>query len=361
MKKTKITYRPAKVVEAVFFILLIAASLQLLFGLPMGLSVPTLSVLSFLPIFELPKGSCFETFYRQAWESEAIKRFNTADQNGWRQGLRDLSKYLTMMADGETVVINLAYWGVSPDVLVDNTSYPIDIQQLNADTIVVTVKKYQTKATPVTDDEIFGLAFNKIQLVQESHLIKIEEEKNARAIHSICANANTGATPILLTTGDVVDGRRMLRKADVLTLRNSLNKLKHPRQGRRLVLCNDHINDLLNQDEKFQNQYYNRETGAIYNMFNFELFEFNDAPIINTTAKTKTSYGAVAVAGRDFEASVYFHTQRVVQAKGFTKAYASISSQDALYQRSLLNYRHYDIVVPYKQEGIAAIASAPGS
>jgi len=359
MKKVK--YSAANVMTALFFIVFTTVTLHVLFAVPMLLSAIVLSLLSFLPVVQMPKNSFYETFYRQAWESEAIKRFDNANNNSWRQGLKNLGKYATMLADGETLVINLAYFGVKPDVLVDNTAYPIAIQQLDAENIAISVRKYQTKATPITDDELFGLAYDKIRTVQESHILSIEEEKNARALHSVCPVANTAATPILLTTGDVVAGRRMLRIQDLLDFRDKLNRLKQPKLGRRMVLCNDHINDLLKQDEKFANQWYNKETGALNKMFNFEFFEFEDAPYINTTTRAKTSYGAVPQAGRDFESSVYLHSARVVTVTGQTKVYASKSSDDPQNQRSLINYRHYDLVVPYKQEAIGAIASAPGA
>ncbi len=295
--------------------------------------------------------------YREAWDKEIIKRFNDADNNGWRQGIRDIGKYFSMLQDGEVVVVNLSYFGVSPDVLINNTSYPLAIQDLSGENLTVQVNKFQTKATPVTDDEVMGLNISKIQTVQEAHAIKIEEEKNSKAIHSVGPSGDAAATPVLLTTGDLVDGRRMLIKKDLLDLRNKINKLKHPRVGRRLVLCNDHINDLLQQDQKFADQYHNYETGQIYKFANFEFYESNTNPYYNVGTKAKLSYGGT-VTGAHTEGSVYFHMQRVVQGKGYTKAYISLAANDALYQRNLINYRHYDIVTPYKAEGIAAIASA---
>lgn len=360
--KNRIVYKPKNILASLTVILFVMTTLLSLGASIYGVCLTgfVLAVLSFVPIFQLPSGSVFETFYRQAWESEAIKKLQDMDNGTWRVGIRDLGRYLQSLNDGETVVINLAYWGVSPDVLVDNTSYPIDIQQLDGDNIVVTVKKYQTKATPITDDELFGLAYDKIRLVQQSHLDKISLEKNDRALHSVAPTANAAATPVIVTTGDVIasEGRRMMRFQDILTFRKLLRKQKYPKGGR-LVLCNDHIHDLLSQDEKFKDQYQESADGTVYKRWSFEIFEAITNPIYNTTTLAKTSYGAVPVAGRDFEATVYFNPLAVVQAQGFTKVYASKSENDPLNQRNLINYRHYDIVVPYKQEGIGAIVSAP--
>lgn len=33
------------------------------------------------------------------------------------------------------------------------------------------------------------------------------------------------------------------------------------------MLCNDHVNDLLEDDQKFRDQYYNYTTGKVMNMY----------------------------------------------------------------------------------------------
>lgn len=350
-----------KLVSSFILVLLSSLSIAWIFGVPFVFTFSALFTLAFIVPMVVnlqANGSFLAGIYREAWDATLIKRFNTADETGWRQGIRDLGKYFSMLQDGETVVVNLTYFGVSPDVLINNTSYPIEVQALDGENLTITVRKFQTKATPITDDELYGLNYNKISAVQEAHVVKVEEEKNSMGLHSVAPSGNATETPVLLTTGDLVNGRRMLIQKDLLTLRDKLNKLKHPRTGRRLVLCNDHINDLLSVDQKFADQFYNIEDGRIFKRFNFEIFESSTNPYFNTTSKAKLAYGAAVTEGLHTEASVYFHMQRVVQGKGFTKNYLSPASQDPLHQRNLMNIRHYDIVVPYKQMGIAAIASA---
>ena len=304
-----------------------------------------------------PKSALMETFYRQAWEREAIKKMQSENNNSFRVGIRDLSKYLNKLNDGETVVINLAYFGVTPDVLINNTTYPIAVQQLDADTVVVTVHKFQTKATPITDDELYGLAYDKINTASSAHMDEISNQTHGMAIHSVCPNANTTATPILLTTGDLVNGRRMMRFADLTTFKRAIDKNKNPSKGRRLVLCNDHLNDLFDQSETFKDQYYDSTEGKLYKRMKFEFWESDANPFINVVTKQKLSYGGV-VTSNHTEASVFFCVSRVVQASGFMKMYKSISDEDPLNQRNLINFRYYDILMPYKQEAIGAIASA---
>ncbi len=350
------------VISAFYALVLITLSslaIEMTYQIPFWEMFSVLALLAFgLPFFVKSQANYMLTgLYREAWDRQLIKRFNTVDQGNWRNGIRDIGQYFNMLQDGEVVVVNLAYWGVSPDVLINNTSYPIDVQVLDAENLVVTVHKFQTKVTPITDDEIFGLNYDKMAAVQESHVVKVEETKIAMGIHSVSPNANTSNTPVLVTTGaDDGFGRKKLLTADILTLRKKWNDLKIPMAGRRLVLCNDHISDLLSLDQKFQEQYYNYTTGKIANVFGFEIFEVTDMPYYHVTNKTKLAFGGV-ITGNHRQASTAFHLQRVVQGKGFTKNYLSPSALDPQQQRNLFAIRHYDIVVPYKQEGIAAIVS----
>lgn len=306
------------------------------------------------------KGIFAAGLYPEVYTREIIKRFNTLDQAGWRQGIPNKSQYTSMTADGESVVINMTYFGVSPDVLIDNNSYPIDVQTLDGENVVMSLKKFQTKATPVTDDEIRGLSYDKIKTVQEVHVIVIDETKNNLAIHSIAPNNNNNAkAPVLVTTGaDCGDGtgRLKLTRADIILLKRKFDDALIPVAGRRLVLCPAHVQDLLLEDQKFADQYYNYVTGKIANLYGFEVYEYPAMPYYNFSTKAKLAFGGTVTTSHNM-ASVAFSLQRVAQANGFTKAYISESKNDPLNQRNLINYRHYDVVLPTKVEGQGAIVS----
>ena len=87
---------------------------------------------------------------------------------------------------------------------------------------------------------------------------------------------------MLLTTGTTdEDGRKKLTRLDVIALRRKLDKLKVPKKGRRLVLCSDHVADLLEADQKFQNQYHDYSTGVIMKMYGFEIYEAVNCPLFD--------------------------------------------------------------------------------
>ena len=123
-----------------------------------------------------------------------------------------------------------------------------------------------------------------------------------------------------------------------------------------MVLCSDHIADLLLQDQRFADQFYNYTTGKIANLYGFEVYEFSNNPVY-TVAGAKKSFGAVASTG-EFEASVIFYVKNMMKAKGSTKMYYSEAKTDPQNQRNLINFRHYFVALPKVTRGTAAIMSA---
>lgn len=354
MKHLKLLNR--LIVAAAFIVAFGTLAAQYLHVSPL-FTIAAFTVVTFAAsFFPHQTGVAFATVYREIWTGEVVKGLSHADQAGFLQGIKDQSRYVT--GDDEAQVIHMVYLGVQPDVLINNSTYPIPVQTLAESDIPITLDKYQTKATPITDDELYALSYDKISNVKGLHVQSITENKNDKAIHALAPAANAAKTPVLVTTGaDDGSGRKRLTSTDIVTLKKAFDVMKAPVAGRRLVLCPDHVNDLLVSDQKFADQYYNYTTGKISNLFGFEIYEYVNNPYYDPTAKTKKSFGAVP-AGTDRMASVAFHTARSVKAAGKTKMYYSDAATDPLSQRNLVNFRHYFIVLPTAQEAIGAIVSA---
>ena len=106
----------------------------------------------------------------------------------------------------------------------------------------------------------------------------------------------------------------MTRK-DIIALKRKFDKMKVPLTGRILVLCPDHVSDLLELDQKFAQQYYNYLSGKVSNLYGFEVYEYVDAPYYTVSTKTKAAFGAV-VTDAMAQASVAYHVSRVMKANG---------------------------------------------
>lgn len=289
--------------------------------------------------------------YAEIWTGEMVKAFRTSmDSLGWIAKIRSYDQY------AENDVIHFVNLGGDPDVLVNNTTYPLDIQNLADADKAISLDKYQTKATRITDDELRAASYDKMASVVERHKESIDKTKYARAIHALAPASHATATPVILTTGASAGTRKRITATDIISLKALFDAQKVPTAGRILVLSTDHVNDLLLLDQKFADQYHNYSTGKISNLYGFEVYEYTDNPYYTQT-KAKVAYGAVPAA-TEFMASVAFYAPRMMKVTGSTKAYLSEAKSNPTTQENLLNYRHYFICLPLKNEAIGAIASA---
>ena len=291
--------------------------------------------------------------YKEIWTGEVVKALRGFLEGTWLDGIPDSSS----LVDGNDV-IHLVDAGVDPDVLINNTTYPITLQELNDEDIALQLDKFQTKVTPITDDELYAISYDKMGRVKESHANAIHDAKLKKAAHSFCAQTNTAKTPVLKTTGakDAATGRLRLVPTDLVRLKDALDKLGVPSENRRLVLCTDHVNDLLLSDQSFKEQYnIDRNTGKIGHLYGFDIFEYANTPIY-TTAGAKKKLTEQATTG-EFNCSFAFYTKRVFKATGSTKMYFSAAETDPEYQRNKINFRHRFLAMPKKADAGAVMMS----
>lgn len=298
----------------------------------------------------LPNGSACAGVYTEIWTGELIKKLRAGITATWLDGIPDYSD------KAENDIIHLIDVGGDPDVLINNTTYPIPIQGLEDGDVAISLDKYQTKATRVTDDELYACSYDKMASHKERHGEAILVNKFKKAIHALAPQKDSALTPVVLTTGANDNGRRRITTKDIIALKDKFDKMEIPTEGRRLVLCTDHVNDLLLVDQKFKDQYYNYTSGKIANLYGFEVYEFVSCPSF-TTNGVKKKFGETALDGT-CQASVAFYVKRMFKASGKTKMYYSEAVKSPTTQENLINFRHYFIVLPKKMEAIGAIASS---
>lgn len=283
---------------------------------------------------------------KEVWTGEMVKSLREFMKGSWLDGIADSSS----LVDNDT--IHLVDVGVDPEVLVNNTTYPIGLQALDDKDLTISLDKFQTKVTPITDDELYAISYDKIKRVKDSHATAIHDAKFAKAAHSFCAKKNTSTTPVLKTTGkkDEATGRVKMTAGDILEMKRALDKLKVPASDRRLVLCVDHVNDILETNQNFKEQYnnINRNDGKVGRLFGFDIYEYADTPIY-TKAGIKKDLGKTAAEG-EFQCSFAFYTKRVFKATGSMKMYWSAAENDPEYQRNKVNFRHYFVAMPKKDD-----------
>jgi len=341
--------------QGIVMIALFSFAVQLLFGISMVLTAIVLVAISLF--IAVPKGTLCAGVFREMWTGQLLKYLQTTAIAPFLDGLPDFSGYVSSVGD-EAQVIHLVAMDVLPEVLINNTTYPIPLQSIGEDDVVVMLDKYITLRTPITDDELFANTYKKMDALVQRHGLSISINKNKKAIHALAPGNATDKMPVLLTSGgDDGTGRKRLLWDDVVALKRQLDNLEIPEEDRRLVLCSDHVNDLIVSDQRFQNQYYQRETGKIFSQLGFELMDYAGNPYFTPETKTKLSFGAIPAA-TDRKASVFFAKSRTAKAIGWTKMYFSIAAEHPETQQNEINFRHYFITMPTREEARGAIISA---
>lgn len=318
-----------------------------LWGLACGVVIPML-----LGTF-LPKGAALEGVYTEVWTGELVKQLRGGMDDTWLNGVSDYSSAV------QNEVVHLVDVGGDPDVLINNTTYPIQAQELEDGDIALGLDKFQTKKTTVSDDELFAISYDKMGSVIERHGDAITIGKLKKAAHALAPNSNTAKTPVIPTSGEADNGRKKCTRKDIIALKRALDKMQVPAVGRRLVLCSDHVNDLLEDDQKFRDQYYNYTSGKIANMYGFEVYEFENCPYF-TKEGVKVAFKNTP-SETDHQVSFCFYPKRVFRAQGSTKMYYRDATTNPDTQANEVNFRHYYMVLPKKMEALGAIYSYDGS
>lgn len=286
-------------------------------------------------------------------DGKLIKDF--AETHGWMSAIKSQNKYVNNDA------INLIKIGAEPDVLIDyDVSTGIPLQTLADEGLTVDLNKYNTKRTAISDDELYSMAYNKESEDRAKHVRGIEKKKARRGLHNLAPASDAVKTPVIFATGDGILGagtRMKLKPEDVISLKGRFDKALIPNDGNRhLVLCSDHVNDLLLADLNFQQRFHNHTDGAIAkNYYGFTIWEdvYN---VRYTEAGAKVAFEAAADPG-DRVASTAFYAPKAWQATGTTKSYYSPASSNPETQTSEFNLRVYHKMAPYEWIGMGAIVS----
>lgn len=300
--------------------------------------------------------------FPEVWRARVETNLRTTDEAPWLAGVEELDTTVIEMGSGsvgETNVIHIPTSDFEPDVLINNSTYPIALQAYTDSEVTISLDKYQTKVTTLSDDQVIGASYPRIDNATRSHSQSILKSKFAKAIHAIAPAGHTADTPVIATTGAVEGGAEFGRKiftyADLVAMKKKFDTLQVPMVGRRIVLSSDHWNDLLLDRERFGDNFSKYTTGDLAPMVaGFQIYQYIANPYF--TALVKKAYGATPVDG-DYQASVAFYIPNIAKKTGLTKQYFAPAILDPENQTNKLNYRHYFICVPKRAKYIGAITS----
>ena len=319
---------------------------------PVASAIGMNGISALVGLLPMEMGILREGVYKEIWTGEVVKRLDAELFANWLEGVPDHSNLV------ENDVIHLVDVGVEPEVLINNSTYPIPEQAITDEDIPIGLDKFQTKVTPVTDDELHAISYDKMSRVIGLHEPAISKARYRKAAHAICCAKNTDKTPVLITTGEVdpVTGRKRLVKADLVRMKTAMDNLGIPTEGRRLILSSDHVQDILLFDENFVRQYsLDNVNGKVGRLYGFDIYEYSATPYYTTSGEKK----ALDATGEDgeFRCSFAFYKNRLFRASGSLKMYFSRAETDPEHQRNRVAFRNYFICMPQKQDCAVVMVS----
>lgn len=242
--------------------------------------------------------------------------------------------------------INLSQVGADPEVVKDNATWPLTPTTRTDSGIELPLATFDTVPTHVSNVEELETNYDKCQSVVAQHASALRTKAMLSAAYNIAPASNAAATPVLPTTGNNRgDGNKALTYADILNLRTKFNKANYPQQGRVIVLCPEHEEDLLNEDVNRYNQIMT--TGQVAG---FKVYVTNHG-VQYSTSGVKQAYGTTDAQPCSFA----FCKEEVMRAMGTIEGEPEKRWAD--YRGWLLGFQMRFVAMPFRNKGIAAIYS----
>jgi len=321
--------------------------LALVMGVHPAFTIAGLFAMSFIP---LPKGVALEGLYRELWTAELLDKFRHTHR--WLERVPNQNDYV------DNDVIHLVDLGADPGVLINNTAYPIPTISQDDQDIAIKLKRFDTENTRIPDRELYALPYDKEGTVLRKHRMALEQQTAKYGLYSLAPASDTTETPIVETTGSTkANGRKALTEEDLITAQGKLDDLGVPEEGRILVLCNQHKQDILGFSEEFRSQYKNIAQGSVKpNLYGFEIYTDAYNPRYDSSNNKRAFMAASQSSDRD--ASVMFYQERAFKATGSVQEYIQRAEQDPHNRSTVLGFTLHHIVLPKKDTGFGAIVAA---
>lgn len=297
--------------------------------------------------------------FPEVWVDRAKHRLTTQDVAPWLEGVEELNVEVIEVGSGtasEQNIIHIPFTDFEPDLLIDNTSYPIAVQSYDDEEAIVSLRKYQTRPVSISDDKIDSASYDVVDAAQKPHVTKINKGKYAQAIHSIAPSADATKTPVIECSGDVVPvvNRKKLKYADFIAMKRKADELEWPEEDRRVVLSTDHWNDALEDQGEIGKKLNNWEAGKPAPIIQgFKVYSYIANPYYDENGN-KVPFQQVPAA-TDRKGSIFFSVSNIVKKTGRTRQYYSAAKDNPETQTNLYALRHYFMALPVRSEYMGAL------
>ena len=263
-----------------------------------------------------------------------------------------LTKVVDLTAFVENQTIHFPSSGIDPEVLINNTTYPIRIVGREDDDNILPLDKFETENTLVRSAETIEYSYDQLESVIYQHRNTLQSRTAEKAAHAFAPNKDSEKTPVLKTTGESYNGRKRLTFMDVLSMKERFDAALIPIEKRYLILHPSHVTDLMAEDLKLFKDLTEIKDGEPTKFAGFGIFQFPFMPFYNISTLEKVAFGEKT--SKNF-ASVAFQGDEVMKADGEIKMYARYDDPEE--RGTIVGFEKRFIAMPIRNYGIGAIIS----
>lgn len=309
---------------------------------PIGGAV-ALNVISFIPFTS--GNSTFATLAVQVWLQDIMSGF--IPDRSFLSAASNMDQFV------DNDKINLAEAGIDPNVLINNSTYPVPFAERSDTPLELVLDVYDTEGTVLRNAELVELAYDKRQSVVSGHKNALLTTFAKKAAHAFAPLGDSAFTPVIPTTGAMAPATGAVRPItfeDILSLKSRFDDLDAP-EDRILVLNPTHYNQLTKQDLTLMKAIMQ----GTQPLFGFRLFTFSQTPKFNAATGAKIAFGA-APSPDDTIASFAFVGSEVMRAQGTFKMFERLNDPEQ--KGDIINFQMRGIALPKRGKMIGAIYSS---
>jgi hypothetical protein len=258
-------------------------------------------------------GVClFDGLAAEVWLPDVMQNFYP--DNSFLSAVRDLSSLV--LADA----INLAEAGADPDVLVDNTVFPIPTAVAADTPLRMVLKTYDTTSTVVRNAIAVELKYDQRALYVDKHRKALLKQMGKDAAYAYAPQVNSAFNPVLNIAGTATSFLDTM-----IDLQNKYNNLDDDGTERVLVLNPDHAAAIAKEDRLLYKS-FEAEPGKV--LFGFKIYTYTQLPFYVTATATKAAYGAAFDPAVHAKASIAFLGSEVMKSLGTFEMFSRLKDPD---------------------------------
>ena len=268
------------------------------------------------------------TLEKEIWIDQLMKNFYP--DSSFLKYAKDFSSLVDYNA------INMAEVGADPDVLINNTTYPIKVVQRVDKPLRIELDKFETENTLVRRPVVIEYSYDQLESVLMGHRNTLRAKTAMKAAHAFAPQKNTADTPVIQTTGEAVN-------ANI------------PLEERYLVLHPSHVTDLILLDAKHLGNITDLKDGKPMRFAGFYMLQTSVTPQYGENME-KIAFGS---EDKGNFCSFSFHGEEVMKADGEVFMYSR--ENDPEERGTIVGFDKRFIALPIRNKGIGAIVSATAS